>query len=166
MWSTYKFSHLYSSIHILVLLIVAYCIKNIWNFPWWNFQIFFYFPIHLNRQKFYCVLTSTFFQTEDSHQMVCSPDPNITDEDNGVRVVGDRECSSRSSTGGVETPETSARLSTGGGEAGGVGGAPSNSSSPAHSPAASAASSDQTTSRTSVPLQPPPFSHMFPFGDR
>lgn len=98
--------------------------------------------------------------------MVCSPDANITDEDNGVRVVGDRECSSRSSAGGMETPETSARLSTGDREAVGVGGAPSNSSSPAHSPAASAASSDQTISRTTVPLQPPPFSHMFPFGDR
>lgn len=98
--------------------------------------------------------------------MVCSPDPNITDEDNGVRVVGDRECSSRSSTGGVESPETSARLSIGGGDAVGVGGAPSNSSSPAHSPAASAASSEQIAPRATVPLQPPPFSHMFPFGDR
>lgn len=95
--------------------------------------------------------------------MVCSPDPNITDEDNGVRVVGDRECSSRSSAGGMETPETSARLSTGGGDTVGVGGAPSNSSSPAHS---SAASSEQTTPRATVSLQPPPFSHMFPFGDR
>lgn len=105
--------------------------------------------------------------------MVCSPDPNITDEDNGVRVVGDRECSSRSSAGGMETPEaSSARLSTGGGDAiaGGVGDAPSNSSSPVHSPAASATSSEQTTPRATaanaMPLQPPPFSHMFPFGDR
>ncbi|KAJ8915931.1 hypothetical protein NQ315_016606, partial [Exocentrus adspersus] len=81
-------------------------------------------------------------KVEDSH--TSSPEGNQEED-----IVRERECSSRSSAG-RESPEQVRSAP----EAD-----PSNPSSP-HSPAPS------VSSEPPRPIQPPPFSHMFPFGDR
>ncbi|KAJ8939406.1 hypothetical protein NQ318_007665 [Aromia moschata] len=79
----------------------------------------------------------------DDGQPTSSPEVNHDEE-----IARERECSSRSSAG-RETPE----------QIRGVPDAdPSNPSSP-HSPTPSASSEPPRS------MQPPPFSHMFPFGD-
>ncbi|KAJ8979252.1 hypothetical protein NQ317_012722 [Molorchus minor] len=81
-------------------------------------------------------------KVEDGHP-TSSPEVNQDEE-----MARERECSSRSSAG-RETPDQTRSVP----EAD-----PSNPSSP-HSPTPSA------SSETPRPMQPPPFSHMFPFGD-
>ncbi|XP_074032022.1 dorsal root ganglia homeobox [Leptinotarsa decemlineata] len=83
-------------------------------------------------------------KVEDGHPPSSSPETNADEE-----LARERECSSRSSAG-QESPEQ-LRSATGEPD-------PSNPSSP-RSPAPS------VSSEPPRPIQPPPFSHMFPFGD-